>query len=109
MAMQETQTLERVDLFAATQSAGVVADSMTIAKSQVLKQGAILKSDGTQVDAGSDTVYAILAEDVDTTAAAKSAPVYLFGEFNAKALHVGGSITVADMKAAARNVGIFIK
>lgn len=57
-------------------------------------------------------VYAVLAEDCDTTSGAKSAPVYLTGDFNARALHVSeayGHASVADCKANARKVGIFIK
>ena len=57
-------------------------------------------------------VYAVLAEDCDTTSGAKSAPVYLTGDFNARALHVSeasGHASVADCKVNARKVGIFIK
>ena len=58
-------------------------------------------------------VYAVLAEDCDTTGGtAKKAAVYLTGDFNARALHVSeasGHASVADCKANARKVGIFIK
>lgn len=109
MAMQETQVYERVDIFAATQAIGAVADGMTIAASQTLKKGALLKADGSMCAAASDEVYAVLAEDVDTTDAGKVAPVYLTGEFNGAALSVGSGVTVAELKASARKVGIFIK
>lgn len=109
MAMQESHTLERVDLFAATQAVGVSAVALAIAEGQDLKRGALLKADGSQVSAASDEVYAVLAEDVDTSAAAKEAPVYLCGEFNVNALSVAEGVTVAEMVAAARKVGIFIK
>lgn len=108
MAMQETYSLEKDNLFAATQVMPVVADKLTVAKSGALKRGTLLTAAGAAVTAAAD-VYAVLAEDVDTTDAAKDAAVYLTGEFNQNALIVGGSISVADCKAAARKIGIFIK
>jgi hypothetical protein len=60
-------------------------------------------SDGTQ------TAYAILAEDVDATSADKTAAVYLFGEFNSGALTLGTGWTLAAAKAALRPLGIYLK
>lgn len=112
MTMQETYTMTRDDLFAASQIMPVVADKLTIAQGGTLKRGTLLSAAGAAVTAAAD-VYAVLAEDVDTTAAAKDAAVYLTGEFNQNALIVGtpasGTLTVADCKAAARKIGIFIK
>lgn len=108
MAMQETYSLEKDNLFAATQIMPVVADKLTVAKSGELKRGTLLTAAGAAVTAAAD-VYAVLAEDVDTTYAAKDAAVYLTGEFNENALIVGGSISAADCKADARKIGIFIK
>ena len=57
-------------------------------------------------------VYAVLAEDCDTSGGtAKVAPVFLTGDFNAKALIVSNAAgaTVADCKVNARKIGIFIK
>lgn len=105
---QETYTLERDNLFAATQVMPVVADALTVAQAGVLVRGSLLTAAGALATAAAD-VYAVLAEDVDTTNAAKDAPVYLTGEFNENALTVGGDIAVADCKAAARKLGIFIK
>ena len=105
---QETYTLERDNLFAATQVMPVVADALTVGKAGVLVRGSLLTAAGALATAAAD-VYAVLAEDVDTTEAAKDAPVYLTGEFNENALTVGGDIAVADCKAAARKLGIFIK
>ncbi|OQP00861.1 hypothetical protein B1689_07520 [Geobacillus sp. 44C] len=58
---------------------------------------------------GSEKVYAVLAENIDTTNGDVLAPVYLTGEFNENALIVADGDTVADHKASARAVGIFIK
>lgn len=112
MSMQEKYETTRDNLFAASQIMPVVTDKLNIAKAGVLKRGTILTSAGAAVTAATD-VYAVLAEDVDTTADAKDAAVYLTGEFNENALVVGtpstGSLTVADCKATARKIGIFIK
>ena len=109
MSMQETFEMTRDNLFAATQMMPVVADKLTVAKAGELKRGSLLKNDGAIVTTASDEVYAVLAEDVDTTDTAKEAAVYLTGEFNENALKVGGDIAVADVKVAARKVSIFIK
>lgn len=95
-------------LFAASQIMPVVADEITVAKAGVVKRGTLLTVAGVVATAAAD-VYGVLAETVDTTDAAKKAPVYLTGEFNENALIVGGSISVADCKTAARKLGIFIK
>lgn len=105
---QETHVFTPDNLFAATQVMPVVADSLTVAKAGLLVKGSLLTQAGALATAAAD-VYAVLAEDVDTTEAAKDAPVYLTGEFNENALTVGGDIAVADCKVAARKLGIFIK
>lgn len=107
MAFKETHELTRDNLFAASQVMPVVADSLSITAG-ALKRGTLVSAAGAAVTAAED-VYAVLAEDVDATGGAKVAAVYLTGEFNAAALVVGGSIAVADCKAAARKIGIFIK
>lgn len=117
MSMQEKFETTMDNLFAASQIMPVVNDSMTIKKSQgVLKRGALLDKDGNlcTVDSGKTTiseVYAVLAEDVDTASADKSAPVYLTGEFNEDALSfkTENSAAIADFKPSARKVGIFFK
>lgn len=95
-----------------------VTDTMVIAAGQNLPRGALLgritaDGKGKLVDKnatdGSQTVYAVLAEDVDATAADKVAAVFLTGEFNENALTVAAGNTVAEHKAAARDRGIFIK
>lgn len=95
-----------------------VTDTMVIAAGQNLPRGAVLgrvsaDGKGKLVDKnatdGSQNVYAILAEDVDATAADKIAPVYLTGEFNENALTLAEGTTVDDIRASARAMGIFIK
>lgn len=105
MAMQESYSMTRDNLFAGTQVMPVVADKLTIAASLDLKRGTLVTSAGAL--AGADNVYAVLAHDVNTTDGAKEAAVYLTGEFNAAALTA--SVDVANCKVAARKLGIFIK
>lgn len=117
MLAQEKYTTTADNLFAASQMMPVVADAMTVKASQgALKRGALLDATGTlcTVNAGKTTVsevYAVLAEDVDTTGAAVEAAVYLTGEFNENALSfkTENAAAVADFKASARKVGIFFK
>lgn len=108
MSMQENFEMKRDNLFAATQVMPVVADKLTIAKAGELKRGTLLTADGAAAGGASAEIFAVLAEDVDTTSAAKEAAVYLTGEFNENALTVASG-AVADCKASARKVGIFIK
>lgn len=119
MAMKETYKLERDNLFA-HQHFPIKQASMTVAKGQTLKRGSLLSATGqlvTSTTTGSgetavttvDDVYAVLSEDVDTTSAAKVAPVYLTGEFNERALIVADSAKIADFKASARKVCIFFE
>lgn len=93
-------------------AAGTAGNSIALAKSASnITLGGL--SDGKLsggVDQIVDTnVYAVLAEDVDTTDAAKDAAVYLTGEFNESAIIVSNGVTVAECKVNARKVGIFIK
>lgn len=93
-------------------AAGAAGNLITLSKSST----AIAVSSSTLIG-GADAhfnldVYAVLAEDCDTTSGAKAAPVYLTGDFNARALSVSaadGHASVADCKVNARKVGIFIK
>jgi hypothetical protein len=95
-----------------------VTDSGVIAAGQNLPRGAVLgkvTADGKlklldkNATDGSQNVYAILAEAVDATSADKTAAIYLTGEFNENALILASGTTVADIKTAARALGIFIK
>ncbi len=102
MSNPETSTMQYDNLFA-SQVMPVVSDTMTIAKSGLLKRGSVLTAAGalvTKTDTATDDVYAILAEDIDTTSAAGEAAVYLT---------FGTGATAALMKESARKVGIFFK
>ena len=111
---QETHTMTPDNLFADSQMMPVVSDVLEIAAGQNLTRGTLVTATGTACTATSgetptiDDVYAVLAEDVDATDAAKEAAVYLTGEFNASAVTVAGG-EIADYKVSARKVGIFIK
>ncbi len=108
MAMQEMQEMKADNLFAASQMMPVVADKLVVAQAGVLARGTLLGADGAVIGAGGEP-FAVLAEEVDTTEAAKECAVYLTGEFNANALIVADGASVEDVKVAARKVCIFIK
>ncbi len=117
MLAQEKYSTTVDNLFAASQMMPVVSDCMTVKESQgVLNRGALLDKDGAicTVDSGKNNVsevYAVLAEDVDTSKGAVEAAVYFTGEFNEKALSFkkDNDALVSDFKASARKVGIFFK
>lgn len=76
-----------------------------------LKRGALVTfADGkvSAVTAKTDTIFGIIAEDVDITADA-DAVVYVNGDFNKNAVVLGDSLNVDDFILAARNVGIFLR
>lgn len=89
---------------------GTAGNSIALAKSgdDITVSGATLSGG---VDEVVDTdVYAVLAEDCDTTEGAKEAAVYLTGEFNIDAVKVNENVDdMAAVKIAARKVGIFLK
>lgn len=95
----------------------VVTGVGTVASGQgVLKRGTVLgkvtaSGNLVKVDSskstGEQTVYAVLAEDVDATSAAAAAPLYLTGAFNSRALVFGGADTAATHAAGARDLSIF--
>ncbi|TKI02889.1 head decoration protein [Martelella alba] len=58
---------------------------------------------------GSQTPAAILADDVDATAADVTGGVYLMGEFNQNRLTFDTSWTAATLKPAFRSLGIFLR
>jgi hypothetical protein len=62
----------------------------------------------TAVD-GSQNPTAILADDADASAGPVTTGGYVMGEFNGNALTIDPSWTLAQLVAAARNYGIFIK
>ena len=107
MPMQYRTSTEVDNLFA-TSVIPALTDFMTIAAGQVLKRGALVDETGKLCGASSN-VYAVVADDIDTTDAAREVAVYLTGEFNEKALSVADEATVAGLKASARKVSIYIK
>lgn len=107
MAMQFSSSVTVDNLFA-TSVIPAMSDFMTIAAGQTLVRGALVDETGTLCGATSD-VFAVVADDIDTTEGAKEVAVYLTGEFNEKALKVADGTTVGDMKKSARKVSIYIK
>lgn len=90
-------------------AAGTAGNSIALAKSSsaITLSGDALSGG---VDQVLDTeVYAVLAEDCDTTEGAKDAAVYLTGDYNENHIIVANGVSVADCKVNARKVGIFIK
>lgn len=84
-----------------------------------LKAGAVLAQDSGNANklvlvddasatASIQTPYAILANDVDASAADAEAIVYLSGEFNESVLSFGGDDTADDHRAALRQLGIYL-
>lgn len=107
MPMQFRSSVEVDNLFA-TSVIPVLSDFMTIGAGQTLKRGALVDESGMLCGEGSD-VFAVVADDIDTTDATKEVAVYLTGEFNEKALSVAEGATVAGLKQSARKVSIYIK
>lgn len=112
----ETETFSYNNLFAGNVMP-VVTDKGTItggtyiagtAMGRITASGKLVKVDSTALD-GSQTIYAILAEDVDASLADKPAAIYLTGEFNESKLVFGGTDTVATHRVDARKLGIFFK
>lgn len=116
MALQQAvETFTPDNLFAAVQLMPVIPGEITVASGEgKLTRGALLTSAGKHATKGAsstDEVYAVLAEDVDATSAAVTAPVYFTGEFNEAALNfkAGNSGTLEDFRVSARKVGIFFR
>lgn len=90
-------------------AAGTAGNSIALAKSS-----SVITLSGDALSGGVDQVldtevYAVLAEDCDTTGGAKDAAVYLTGDYNENHIIVANGVSVADCKVNARKVGIFIK
>jgi hypothetical protein len=75
---------------------------------QITATGKYIESVATATD-GSQTALAVLADDVDATAADVLSGAYLSGEFNSNALTFDASWTLATLTAAARPLAIFVK
>ncbi|MDE9557030.1 head decoration protein [Xenorhabdus bovienii] len=96
----------------------VVTESVTIAKSGILKRGTVLgviTATGEYVvskkgvDNGSQIPSAILVDNVDTTADSVTGGVYLMGEFNHHRVIFDESWTLPELKAKLRTFSIFLR
>jgi len=97
----------------------LVSDSVTIVLGNDIKRGAVLgkiavsgKFTLSKVGTGdgSEKPYAVAAEDVDaSTADVTGVPVFIKGEFNARALTIGTGHTADTVKDGLRAVGIYVK
>lgn len=116
--VKTTESFEPDNLFAGWVQP-VNSGSETIASGQgVLVRGTILGKltasgklaivDSAQAD-GSQTIYAVLAEDVDATSEDVVTSVYYTGEYNKNELVFGGSDTADTHATKAREIGIFFK
>lgn len=96
----------------------IVSENVTVASGRNLTRGTVLGKitasgkvvavDNAAAD-GSQTPYAILAEDADATSADVVTTAYLKGSFNEDALTFGGDDTAADHRVALRDLGIYLK
>lgn len=96
----------------------VVTESVTVLTGQNLVRGTVLgkitasgkviASLSAAVD-GSETPYAILAEDVDASAGDVVGTAYLSGEFNESELTIGTGHTADSIRAGLRDLGIYLK
>lgn len=75
---------------------------------KITATGKVILSLSAAVD-GSQTPYAVLAEDADATSADVTTIAYLTGEFNSTAMTFGTGHTAASVAAGLRDVGIFLK
>jgi hypothetical protein len=119
MSLSATETINRDNLFAATQVQPVTSTTATVVSGEgVLARGSVmgrvtssgkLKLVKSSAEDGSKTPYGILADSVDATSADATAVIFLTGEFNSDALIFGGTDTAADHEAEARKIGLFFK
>lgn len=96
----------------------LVSETGTLLAGQVLPRGALLGkitatgkltlSTSAATD-GSQNPYGILYDAYDSTAGDLSAGLYIKGEFNPNAMTFGAGQTAAGVKAALRDLGIYLK
>ena len=111
-----TETLTKDNLLAG--DFPMITEEVTILTGNNLKRGTVLGKitasgkcvavDSTKSD-GSQTPFAVLAEDVDASSADQQGCAYLTGEFNSTSLIFGGTDTVSAHKSALRDLSIFAK
>lgn len=92
---------DKATITGGTYTAGTVLGRITAS-------GKLKKVDSTAID-GSQTIYAILADDVDASLADAPGAIYLTGEFNESKLIFGGTDTADTHRFEARKIGIFFK
>lgn len=112
-----TETFTPDNLIAGTTQ--IVTDAVTIISGQTISRGDVLgkiTTSGkynlslTAAGDGSQTAYAIAAEDVDASGGdVADAAVYIKGEFNENSLTLGTGHTAATVKTQLRELGINIK
>ena len=73
---------------------------------QITANSKLKAVDDSLVD-GAEAPYAILAHDVDASAADAEAVIYRSGDFNEDALTFGGDDTIADHRAALEAINIY--
>ena len=96
MSLTATETLNKDNIFAATQVQPVTATAATVLSGEgVLARGSVmgrvsasgkLKLVNSSSDDGSQNPYGILADGVDATSADATGVIFLTGEFNSDAL-----------------------
>lgn len=95
----------------------VVTEAAVIAEGEEISRGAVLgkvspsgelKLSVSNAGDGSETPYAIAADDVDATDGAQRTIVYLKGHFNSRSLSLGTGHTIDSIKAGLRQLGIYL-
>ncbi|MDR1288005.1 MAG: head decoration protein [Treponema sp.] len=90
----------------------IVSGAGALVRGTVLGQitsGGKLKTVNSANTDGSQTPYAVLAEDADASSSDVQAAVFLTGEFDENRLVFGGSDTVATHRKALRALSVFPK
>lgn len=96
----------------------IVTDSVTITGAAPVVRGTVLgkvttsgsyKACVATATDGSQNPCAVMADNVDATAADVNGGVYLMAELNGNALILDASLTLAAVKTAFRPLGLFVK
>lgn len=112
MALEGTRTY--ANLIASTDfstGSAVIATGQTLVRGTLLGKvtasGELIQSLAAAAD-GSQTPYAILNDDVDTTSGAKSAAILVEGTFNSGAMTFGTGHTAASTADGLKAIGIYL-
>lgn len=115
--VDQTVATSTIDNLLASDTYPLRLENGTIAKAGVLKRGTVLgriTASGSLVIVnsantdGSQTPYAVLAQDTDSTFVDVVAPIYTSGAFNRNSLIFGGTDTVATHEVAMRSVNLYL-